>query len=418
MPAEIVLESLDFASLVREGDLVCWGQAAGEPLPLTQRLMAQRKRIGAFSAFIGISLGDTADPAYTDGVRFISFCGTANNRKLAAMGALDIMPVHYSDLPGILSGKIDVLLVQLAEHPVDGRLSLSCSCDYIAAQIKAARIVVAEINRQAPFTSYVVERDDIDVAIQTDRPVLEQARSKPSATDQAIAARVASLIGDGATIQFGLGALPECIAELLTDRRDLGVHSGLIGDGGMRLIQSGAVSNARKPFDRGISVTGTLLGSRALLDFAHCNESIAMRPISYTHDFAKLAALPSFTAINAALEVDLSGQANTEIAGGRYVGAIGGAVDFLRGARASSGGTPILTMPSTLDSKGQRRSRIVAHLSGPATIGRADAAIIVTEHGAVDLRQLSLGERACALAAIADPEFRDQLTSYAKRAGD
>lgn len=414
MPKTVALESLDFASLVRAGDLVCWGQAAGEPLSLTQRLLAQRDKIGEFSAFIGISIGDTVDPVYADKVRFLSFCGTGNNRKLAVSGALDIMPVHYSDLPGVLSEKVDVLLLQLAEHPVDGRLSLSCSCDYVATLVKRARVVIAEVNRQAPFTSAVINGDDIELIVRTDRPVLELARGAPSAVDRAIAAHVATLIGDGATIQLGLGALPECIAELLTDRRDLGLHSGLIGDSAMRLIQSGAVTNARKPVDAGQSVTGTLLGSRALLDFVHLNDSVVMRPIAQTHGLSVIAALPRFTAINAALEVDLSGQANTETAGGRYVGAIGGALDFLRGARASVGGVPILALPSVIDSKSARRSRIVTQLSGPSTIGRADAAIVVTEHGIADLRKLSLTKRASALAGIADPEFRDELLAAAK----
>ncbi|MEA2936235.1 MAG: hypothetical protein QOD74_2881, partial [Variibacter sp.] len=263
--------------------------------------------------------------------------------------------------------------------------------------------------------SAVVAPDDIDVIVRTDRPVLELARGAPSAVDKAIAAHVASLIGDGATIQLGLGALPECIAELLTDRRDLGLHSGLIGDSAMRLIQSGAITNAHKPVDRGLSVTGTLLGTRALFDFAHLNDSIAMRPIAQTHSLSVIAALPRFTAINAALEVDLSGQANTEMAGGRYVGAIGGALDFLRGARAAVGGAPILALPSAVDSKNGRRSRVVTQLNAPATIGRADAAIVVTEHGIADLRTLSLRGRAGALAAIADPEFRDELKSAATR---
>jgi acetyl-CoA hydrolase len=415
VPKKVALESLDFTSLVLAGDFVCWGQAAGEPLSLTQRLLAQRNRIGNFSAFIGISIGDTVDPVYADKVSFTSFCGTGNNRKLSVSGALDIMPVHYTDLPGVLSDKVDVLLLQLAEHPVDGRLSLSCSCDYVATLVKTARVVVAEVNRQAPFTSAVIEADDIDLIVQTDRPIPELARGETSAIERAIAAHVATLIGDGATIQLGLGALPECIAELLTDRRDLGLHSGLIGDSAVRLIKSGAVTNAHKPVDAGQSVTGTLLGSRALLDFVHLNDSIAMRPIAQTHGLSVIATLPRFTAINAAIEVDLSGQANTETAGGRYVGAIGGALDFLRGARASVGGVPILALPSVLDGKSGRRSRIVTQLNGPATIGRADAAIVVTEHGVADLRKLSLTERAVALAAIADPEFRDELLAAANK---
>lgn len=414
MTRAIELEALEFADVILPGDLVCWGQAAVEPLPLTARLMAQRGRLGGFSAFIGIGLGDTPDPAYTDRVRFSSFCGTGTNRRLAAAGALDILPVHYSDLPALLASRVDVLLLQVAEHPDGGRFSLSCACDYIAPLVRAARVVICEVNRQAPFTSAEIAAADIDVLVATDRALPEQARAVPTAAEQAIGAHVASLIRDGATLQFGLGAVPDCVAGLLKHHRDLGLHTGILSDGAMGLIEAGAVTNALKPIHCGVTVAGTLLGSRALLDFAHLNRAIALEPVSVTHSHALIAQMPAFTAINSALEVDLSGQANTETVGGRYVGTIGGALDFLRGARASAGGLPIIALPSTVEAKGERRSRITARLSGPATIGRADAAIIVTEHGIADLRPLTLAERAEALIAIADPAFRDDLRERAR----
>lgn len=414
MTRAIELEALEFADVILPGDLVCWGQAAAEPLPLTARLMAQRGRLGGFSAFIGIGLGDTPDPAYTDRVRFSSFCGTGTNRRLAAAGALDILPVHYSDLPALLASRVDVLLLQVAEHPDGGRFSLSCACDYIAPLVRAARVVICEVNRQAPFTSAEIAAADIDVLVATDRALPEQARAVPTAAEQAIGAHVASLIRDGATLQFGLGAVPDCVAGLLKHHRDLGLHTGILSDGAMGLIEAGAVTNALKPIHCGVTVAGTLLGSRALLDFAHLNRAIALEPVSVTHSHALIAQMPAFTAINSALEVDLSGQANTETVGGRYVGTIGGALDFLRGARASAGGLPIIALPSTVEAKGERRSRITARLSGPATIGRADAAIIVTEHGIADLRPLTLAERAEALIAIADPAFRDDLRERAR----
>ncbi len=414
MTRAIELEALDFADVILPGDLVCWGQAAAEPLPLTARLMAQRGRLGGFSAFIGIGLGDTPDPAYTDRVRFSSFCGTGTNRRLAAAGALDILPVHYSDLPALLAGRVDVLLLQVAEHPDGGRFSLSCACDYIAPLVRAARVVICEVNRQAPFTSAEIAAADIDVLVATDRALPEQARAVPTAAEKAIGAHVASLIRDGATLQFGLGAVPDCVAGLLKHHRDLNLHTGILSDGAMGLIETGAVTNALKPIYRGVTVAGTLLGTRALLDFAHLNPAIALEPVSVTHSHALIAQMPAFTAINSALEVDLSGQVNTETVGGRYVGTIGGALDFLRGARASAGGLPIIALPSTVDVKGERRSRITVRLSGPATIGRADAAIIVTEQGIADLRALTLAQRAEALIAIADPAFRDDLRETAR----
>jgi acyl-CoA hydrolase len=415
MPRTMALDRLDFASLVQRGDLVCWGQASAEPLGLTTRLMAQRERIGHFDAFIGISLSETPDPSHTDRVRFSSFCGTGTNRRLTATGLLDILPVHYSDLPAVLRKKVGVLLLQLAEHPEGGRFSLSCASDYIEELVKTARIVVAEVNRQAPFTSAEISLEDIDVIVRTDRPLPEMVRITPSAAERAIAIKVAELVENGATLQFGLGALPDCVADHLMDHKDLGLHTGIMGDGAMRLIEAGVISNAHKPSQPGLSVTGALLGSSRLFAFAHLNPLIRLCPISVTHAADRLSALPKFTAVNSALEVDLSGQTNTETVGGRYVGAVGGAADFLRGSRMSPGGVPIIAMPSTVERQGQRRTKIVARLSGPATIARADAGIIVTEHGVADLRGLSLAERTQKLISIADPEFRDELAACCPR---
>ena len=414
MPIVVELDALDFASLVRSGEMVCWGQASAEPLALTSRLMAQRARVGAFRAFIGISLSETPDPDNADYVRFSSFCGTGTNRRLASAGALDTFPLHYSDLAAVLREKVDVLLLQLAEHPQGGRFSLSCASDYVEDLAKSARIVIAEVNRQAPYTSAEIATDDIDVMVRTDRRLLEMGQPAPSDVDLRIAANVAALIEDGATLQFGLGALSDRIADLLGDRRELGLHTGVLTDGAMRLIEGGAITNSRKQSDTGLSVAGTLLGSERLLAFAHMNPLIRLRPVSVTHALGTLAALPAFTAINSALEVDLFGQINTEAVGKNYVGAVGGAVDFLRGARASKGGLPIIALPSMALVSGETRSRIVAGLSGPATIARADAAIVVTEYGAVDLRGLSMLERVGRLISIAAPRFRDDLIASAR----
>jgi acyl-CoA hydrolase len=184
MTRTVALDALDLRKVVRAGDLVCWGQAGAEPVALTRRLMAQRAEIGRFSAFIGISLTDTPDPAYADLVSFRSFCGTGSNRKLAAAGMLDIMPVHYSALPALLQASVDVLLLQVAEHPDGGRYSLSMACDYVAALVRHARVVVAEVNAQAPFTDAEVSADDLDMLVRTDRPLAEMIPPASSETDR------------------------------------------------------------------------------------------------------------------------------------------------------------------------------------------------------------------------------------------
>ena len=416
LPRELTLDALDFADFVRPGDTVTWGQAAAEPTPLTARLMAQRHRIGPFTAFLGISQSATPDPAFADTVRFTGYCGTGDNRRLAAAGLLDILPCHYSDLAARLPGRIDVLLLQLAEAPDGSGYSLGLAHEYLVPLVDRARVVIAEVNGRTPWTfgERLLRAGDLDAVVRTARAPAELAAPSPGPVEQAIARRVAALVEDGSTLQMGLGSLPGCILAQLADRRDLGIHSGVIGDPVADLVAAGVVTNARKTIDAGLSVTGLLMGSRRLYDFAHRNPALALRSTAYTHNPAVLERIDRFVAVNAAIEVDLSGQVNAEVARGLYVGAVGGAVDFLRGAQRSKGGLPIVALPATVGGGaagiGQgTASRIVARLSGPVSTARSDAGIIVTEHGVADLRGLSLAQRVRRMIELADPAFRESL---------
>jgi acetyl-CoA hydrolase len=413
----IELNALDLGAIIRPGDGVMWGQANAEPLPLTRALMAQRHAIGNFSVFLGITYSDTLMPIYADCIRFSGYAGTGGNRALAIAGKLDILPCHYSHLRDLIASrrlKVDVLLLQLAPANERGEYSLSIAHEYLIPALEAARVVIAEINEQAPWTygERPLVEADIDFIIRTNRPPLEVVHAQPGATEQAIARHVAVLIEDGATLQFGLGALPEAILGQLTDRRDLGVHSGAIGDQVAALMQAGVINNARKSIDRGVTIAGIMFGSKRLHDFAHRNPQIQFRSSSYTHGPGALAQIERFTALNSAVEVDLSGQINAEVAAGVYVGAVGGAVDFLRAAHCSRGGLPIVALPSTAG----RHSRIVAKLNGPVSTPRSDAGIIVTEFGVADLRGATLGERARRMLAIAHPEHRERLEQESRGA--
>jgi acyl-CoA hydrolase len=387
-----------------------WGQGSAEPLPLTQALMAQRHAIGHFGVFLGVTFSDTLKAEYADCIRFSAYCGTGGNRALAKAGKLDILPCHYSQLPGMIASgqlKVDVLLLQLAPANERGEYSLSMAHEYLIPALETARVVVAEVNERAPWThgERALVEDDIDYLVRTERDPVELINPRPGAADQAIARSIAGLIGDGATLQFGMGALPDTILAQLGDRRDLGVHSGAIGDQVAVLMQTGAINNSRKSIDRGHTVAGVMFGSKRLHDFAHNNAQIAFRDSAYTHGAGVLAQIENFVALNSAVEVDLTGQINAEVAAGVYVGAVGGAGDFLRAAQRSEGGLPIVALPSTA----AKYSRIVHKLSGPVSTPRSDACIIVTEYGVADLRGLGLAERARRMLAIAHPDHRDQL---------
>jgi acyl-CoA hydrolase len=411
-PADGPGAPLDLAEFLRPGDRVVWGQACGEPQTLTELLAAQRHRLPDVSCFVGIPAATTFTPARAGRLRFVSYCGTGGNQALHAAGMLDIVPVHYSRLPHLLAGgplAADVVFVQVSAADPDGRHSLGLTDDYFSAALDTARVVIAEVNDQVPFTygARTVTSGQWTACVRVSRPPAELPTRPASPAVAAVAAQVAALVPDGATLQFGIGTLPAACLDALHGHRDLGIHSGIINDAAMRLIRAGAATGARKTVDAGVAVGGFLAGTAELFAFAHRNPRLSLRGTGYTHDPRVLAGQGRLVAINSALEVDLSGQVNAETARGRYVGAVGGAADFLRGAAASPGGIPVIALPSTAGPA----SRIVARLSGPVSTARADAGVIVTEFGAADLRGLPLSRRYERMLAIAHPAHRDALAA-------
>jgi acyl-CoA hydrolase len=410
---------LDLAAWVRPSDRVMWGQGTAEPRTLTEALVGQRHRLGGVEVLLGVSFGDTLQPEHADALRFTGFGGFGTNARLSRAGVLDVVPCHASAIPGLIEDNTlapDVALVLLAPTDDGRRFSVGPTSDYVRTAIQRARTVIAEVSAAVPWTlgDTLVDGERIDVAIETDRPPVEVPPPAVGPVERAIAAHVAERVPDGAVLQFGLGGIPTAICEALAAKRDLGVHSGLITDGVVDLIERGAVTNRAKPFDAGVTVTSLLFGTRRLYDFAHRNPALAMRPSTYISDPSKLARLERFHSINTALEVDLTGQVNAEVLDEAQVGAVGGAIDFVRGAALSPGGRSIIALPST--ARRGTRTRIVARLGGGVTsTPRSDVDMIVTEHGVAELRGASLRQRARALIAIAHPDARPGLEEAATR---
>jgi acetyl-CoA hydrolase len=306
--------------------------------------------------------------------------------------------------------KVDVALLRVRPHPVSGHVTTGVIADYTQALIAAARCVIAEVDERLPITGQdaLVPIGDIDHFVPAYGPEMLLPDPEPTPRDVRIAEIVASFIPDRATVQLGIGALPVAVCRALAGHRGLGIHSGVVPDALVDLVETGAVTNAHKGIDVGVSVTGGLFGSRRLFDFANENPAVAMRAADYTHNIATLARIASLFAVNSAVEVDLTGQANSEVAAGRYVGAVGGQLDFVRGAWASAGGRSIIALPATTPDG--RVSRIVRSLGGnPVTTPRGDADVVITEFGVAELRGCSFSERARRLAAIAHPDFRADL---------
>ncbi|AOY95064.1 acetyl-CoA hydrolase [Cupriavidus sp. USMAA2-4] len=400
-------------ALIRPGDTVWWGQATAEPLTLTRALVGHRHAIaqgGRLGIFVGIGQADTLQPAQADVFDFFGYAASGPHRQLAKAGVLDIVPSHYSHLPGLIrAGTLpaDVVLVQVSPADELGRHSLSVVHEYMPAALDRARVVIAEVNPALPWThgSRYLTADDIDLLVPAQYPPLDLGRGAPGEAEQAIARHIAGWIEDGATLQMGIGNLPEAVVAALHGHRDLGLHSGAVGDGIAALAEAGVLTNARKTVDTGLGIGGILMGGERVRRWAHRNAGFELRETRYTHDPEVLAASHKLAAINAAIEVDLTGQVNAEVAAGVYVGAVGGAVDFLRGAARSRGGLPIVALPATAKDS----SRIVAALSGPVSTPRADAGLIVTEYGVADLRGATLSQRMRRMLDIAAPAHRAEL---------
>ncbi len=404
-------------ALLRPGDGVVWGQGQAQPRWLSQALLQAAARVPGLSVFTGIGQVGL-DASAVQHVALRSYCGAGINRDLHQQGLLEILPVAYSALPGLMqTGDLPCDVVMLLLPPPDeaGCCSLGLAADYLVAALRRARVVVAEINPHVPVTCgpHRVHIDDLHLWIESDHDLSGTLASAASPEEDRVAAFVADLVEDGATLQLGIGQLPEKIAQGLAGKSDLGVHSGVLGDALMSLVLSGSVTNARKGLDAGVSTTGLVMGSQALHRFVSRNPGVQLRETAHTHAVEVMARLNRFTSINSALEVDLTGQVNAESVGRRYVGAVGGMADFARGARASAGGRSIIALTASAGS----RSRIVAQLDGPITLARSDVDHIVTEHGVAHLRGAGLKARARQMIDIAQPDHREALDRQAHAMG-
>lgn len=405
--------ALDFSPHLRAGDVVTWLQGTGEPLGLSSRLVAQRHALPPLELFVGMLASSTLQPECADRFRFRGLNGAGTTRALTAANLLEIVPACVSAVPGLIRSRVirvDVVLLRVRPHARPGYFTAGVMADFLPAMVQAARCVIAEIDERLPRTAHdaLVAADDIDVLAECDADELLMFDPEPTETEKRVASNVAQAVPDGATIQLGVGSLPVAVGRALEHHRDLGVHSGVISDVVVDLVEKGVVTNARKTIDAGRIVTGGLFGSRRLMAFADGNDAIEIRSSDYTHNQQVLARLDCLYAINSGVEVDLTGNVNSEIAAGRYLGAIGGLPDFVRGAAVSPGGRAIIALPSTTPDG--RHSRIVTTLSGrPISVPRADADLVVTEYGVADLRGRSFRERAERLRAIAHPDFRDRL---------
>jgi acyl-CoA hydrolase len=411
-----VSAAIDLSRYLRPSDNIVFGQACGEPSTLVEALIAQGAGIGNLSAFIATSFSGAFTPHSADAFSLSSMGAIGALRSMTKLdcsgaGKLSIIPCHVGQIGAMIGAGIigcDVAMIQVSPANENGDHSLGLISDHVLAAVAKARLVIAEVNDQVPFTfGASISAAQIDVAVHTSRSPVEVQPAKIGEADAAIARHAAQFIEDGSVIQVGVGAVPDAILQLLRDRKDLGVHSGMLGDGVVDLVEAGVVTNARKEFDVGVSIAGALIGSRRLFAFVDRNPSVAMHDADYTHNEMVLTRLSRLVTINSAIEVDLTGQVNAEASGSAYMGGTGGQVDYVRAGSRSPGGHSIIALSAT--AKGGEISKIVARLNGPVTTARSEVDVIVTEFGAAELKGQALAERSRRLVAIAHPDFREEL---------
>jgi 4-hydroxybutyrate CoA-transferase len=414
MPRKISPEGVP--DLLRPGMTVFVQGASGEPSALLQALAAAPAAsdgvhyVGCFIP--GVNRIDPA--AFHPNARLTSFFVFGDIARSHAAGKVRFLPLHYSGIWGYLAGlEIDLALIQVTPPDRSSHCSLGVSVHFVPAVLERAKVVVAEVNAAMPRPahSHEIPYERLDYVVATDRALVAVSTGGLPPETHRIGTHVAGLIDDGDTIQIGIGKVPAAVLASLRDRRDLGLHGGLVSDEVADLHEAGVLTGARKSHDPATMACTVALGSPRVYDWAGRCPALRFAPVGYTHDVRVIGEIDNFVAINSVLSIDLTGQANAEMLEGRQVSGTGGLADFVRGARLSRGGRSILALPSTAG--GGKSSRIVPRLGADDVVScpRADADIVVTEHGVARLRDKSIDERAEALIAVADPAFRDELAN-------
>jgi acyl-CoA hydrolase len=343
-----------------------------------------------------------------------------NARAAVNEGRADYVPVFLSDIPTLFQRghiPLDVALINVTPPDAHGFCSLGTSVDVVLAAIRSARVVIAQLNRALPRTlgDGFVHVSDIDLAVECAAPPYVVQPPHIGEVERKIGAHVAELVADGATLQLGIGAIPAAVAAALDGKRDLGVHTEMFSDGVVELVERGVITGARKEINRGKLVAAFVMGSPRLYRFIDDNPMVELRPADYTNDPGLIRRFRRMVAINSAIEVDVTGQVCADSIGERLYSGVGGQMDFLRGAALAEEGRAIIALPSTAE--GGRTSRIAARLKPGAGVvtTRAHVQTVVTEFGVAELHGRSIAERARALIAVAHPDFRDELSSFARR---
>lgn len=411
----------DAIDQVKNGDFIIVPTGVGEPPTLLTALSEQRRR------FHGVKVGQILavrkygyiDPETVDHVRHVAFFFGGASRAGGQQGWIDFIPSYFSEMPSLIErNQIPADVVFSMASPMDshGYFSLSLGADYTMAGVAKARAVVLEVNPNVPFANgnCHVHISQVTALIESSEPVLEVGLPKIGPVQVAIGKYVADMIDDGSTLQIGYGGIPDAVVMQLTSKHDLGIHTEMIGDGILTLVESGAVTNRKKTYMPGKMVATFALGSKKLYQFMERNPALEIHPVDFTNDPYLAAKNDKLMAINATLQIDLLGQCGSESLGHLPYSGTGGQTDFVRAANRSRGGKAFIVLPAT--AKDDTITRIVPTLT-PGThvsTSKNDINYVVTEFGVAQLRGKTAKQRAQELISIAHPDFRAELTAAAK----
>ncbi|WP_456387450.1 GNAT family N-acetyltransferase [Desulfolithobacter sp.] len=420
--ADMIATPAKALSHLRPGQRVFIGTGCGEPVELVR---AMTDRAGELSDVEIVQLITKGDAPYAE--KHLAECFTINSfyigsnvRGMIQEGVGAYTPILLSDIPDLFhSGRLplDVALIQVTPPDVRGKMSLGISVDIVRSAVENASLVIAQVNPNMPWThgSSQVDVYDLDILVPVESPLIEQEHHSTHEISGKIARYAAALIPDGATLELGLGRVPglgrltHAVLDHLYDKKDLGIHTEMITDSIIDLVECGVITGRRKTIDQGKITTSFCMGTRRLYDFVNDNPNVCFRPTEYVNNSEVIAGQKRMVAVNMALEIDLTGQVCSDSVGGRFYSGIGGQVDFNRGAVRSEGGKSILTLPSV--NEDGSRSRIVARLQpgSGVVITRGTVQYVVTEYGVAFLHGKSIQERVISLISIAHPDFREQL---------
>jgi acyl-CoA hydrolase/GNAT superfamily N-acetyltransferase len=419
--ADKVMDVRAALRMVSAGDHVFIGTGCAEPQHLVRALTSQASHLADTELFHLLTMGVApyAEPQHAERFRFNSFFVADNVRGAVQAGLGDYTPIFLSEIPRLFdSGRmpLDVALIQVTPPDRSGLCSLGVSVDIVAAAVRNAVTVIAQVNDAMPWTmgDAMIHVNDIDALVEHSEPLPQPEVAERSEVVEQIARHIAKLIDDGATLELGIGAIPQAVLTYLTDKRDLGIHTEMFTDGIIDLVEAGVITGRRKTLNPGKIVASFCMGTERLYRYIDRNPVFAMHPTEYVNDPVVIAQHDDMVAINVAIEVDLTGQVCADSLGTRFYSGFGGQVDFIRGAAASRGGKPIIALPST--TRDGQHSRIAATLKPGAGVvtTRGDVHWVVTEYGVAYLHGKSVRERAMALIQIAHPKFRNELLEQAK----